>query len=124
MTWLRFTVALGGVLTVMTELICASSGTHIAPAISVAVQELQNLILIITLTDQSLVACSHSSVTIDDKRCRQRFDSTVEVADTIVSKGHAVIDFLLFEVRLHGIPAILIHGDAEHGKAAVLILLL
>src|SRR5438105_5016758 len=97
---------------------------QIAAAISLAVQKLENLIAIVTLVHESEVGCGHTSVAVDDKRCRQRLDAAVQVSDGIVPEGNAIVDPFLFDVGLYGVPSILVHGDAQNGKPAIFVLLL
>ena len=60
------------------------------------------------------------SLTVNDEGSRQRRYTAVEVGHFIGTDDDAVVHLLGFDIGFHGLPAILIHGDAEYGEAAIL----
>src|SRR5579872_1102224 len=102
-------------------LLCAyrSAAELSAPS---AIQELSNFILIRTPANQTDVDRGNAAIPIDQECRRKRIDPAVQIANRVISEQNAIIDFLFCDVRLHGLPAFLVHGDAEDSKPPVLIL--
>jgi hypothetical protein len=63
-------------------------------------------------------------VTVDNEGSRQRLHTAIKLAYRVVSQQHAVVHFVFRYVRLHSLPPIVIHGDADHFKSSRLVLLL
>src|SRR5260370_17207882 len=51
-------------------------------------------------------------------------DAAVELRHAVVANHHGVVDRSLLYERLDGLPAILIHRDAQRGETAILVHLL
>ena len=65
-----------------------------------------------------------AAIAVNNKSGRQRFDATVHIGGVIVAQHHPVVHFQVFQEGLHHRPAVVIHGDAQHGESAILLLLL
>jgi hypothetical protein len=63
-------------------------------------------------------------VTIDNEGRRQRLHTAIKLAYGVVAQQHAVVHLVFRYVRLHRLPPIVIHGDADHFKSSRLVLLL
>src|SRR5260370_19348240 len=62
--------------------------------------------------------------TVDQKGGGQRVHAAVPRAHFFVAHQDAVIDLAFMDVWFHHAPAIVVHGDSDHGEAAVLVGLL
>ena len=61
------------------------------------------------------------SVPVDEERGRQRIHAAVKLGRFAVADHHAVVHAQLRKKRLHGFPAIIVHGDAQHRESLVLV---
>src|SRR5580658_9102416 len=57
------------------------------------------------------------SLAVDQKRSGERIQAAVQIADFLVAQHDPIIDLQILDIRFHRIPAVFVHGDAEHGEA-------
>jgi len=63
------------------------------------------------------------SLAIEQQRGRQRIQPPIEVSGFRIAQNDAIVDLHVLDVRLHHVPTILVHGNAQHGEAPILKLL-
>src|ERR1700733_15125476 len=59
-------------------------------------------------------------IPVNQQRGGQRVQPAVGSADVVVAEQDAIVHFHVLDVGFDGGPSILIHGDANHGKALIL----
>src|SRR5947209_19079530 len=60
-------------------------------------------------------------IAVDDEGCGQCLDTAVLIAGFIVAEHDPVVDLVLRREGRYRFPAVVIHGDAEHFKPAILV---
>src|ERR1700683_3501195 len=58
------------------------------------------------------------SLAVNQERSGERVQAAINIADLFVPQQYPIVDLVIFNIWLHGIPAVFIHGDAQHGEAA------
>src|SRR6202035_5751208 len=98
----------------------ASIGSSIARASRF--EQLLNRIFEILPAGEPDMDGRNAAFAIDHEGGGQRFHAAILIAHLVVSQHDSVINLLLRYERIDGFPAVVIHGDAEHLEAAVLVL--
>src|ERR1035441_9520144 len=107
--------------TVNTPLLCGSKGSASAVRSSGRAQQVIDVIPEFLFSPgQADVDGSDLSLAVNQERSWERVQAAINIADLLVPQQYPIVDLKILDIRFHGIPAVFIHGDAQHGEAATL----
>lgn len=58
---------------------------------------------------------------VDEERGRHGFNAAVEIGNLVVAEQNPIIHFAGLDVRLHGVPALVIHGYSDHRESTIAV---
>src|SRR6516164_1007554 len=108
-----------------TSLPCAQTATvasatrKLPRSTLIAFQQLFDLAFVVPAADQAHVYRGDTPIPVDNKGCRERVDTAIELGDVVITHYDSVVHLPRRQIRLHGFPAFIVHCHAEHGKSTV-----
>src|ERR1700687_2735405 len=125
----RLMLSFSGGATLSTELPCAINEGDVAATRSDRssprrVEQLSDGIFEFVFPREPDVDRGDFPLAVDYEGGRQGLDAPVNLPHLVVSKQNTIVDLVLLDVRLHHVPAIFVHRNAQHRKAAIFQLLL